>query len=118
MRALRIELRRGPGRWMFPLLVAVGVFAGSQQTLTAAVWTYATQAAAGSIRLAGPLAAGVAAWAGLRSRRRRTFAVESGAARPPAALPAVECAAIVVWTLAALALPTALLFGYTALHAT
>lgn len=96
MTALRIELRRGPGLWVLPVLIAVGAFAARSNMRTVAVWTYATAAVASAGLLMAPVAAGVAAWAGGRARRRHLRHVVLLAAREPLAGPAVECCAVAV----------------------
>ncbi|HEV7900022.1 MAG TPA: hypothetical protein VGP31_19490 [Planosporangium sp.] len=118
MTALRIELRRGPGLWALPILVAVGAFAARGGMRTPAVWSYATGGVAGAGMLMAPIAAGLAAWAGSRAGRRGVRHVMVLAAREPLIGPVIECLAIAVCVLFAYVLTAIAVFVQTALAAT
>lgn len=115
---LIIELRRGPGLYALPILIAAGGISAWQEMATPSVWTYATQGVAASVRLAAPVATGVAAWAGVRGRRCGTLHVERLGARTPAAGPILEAAALICWAVGAYVLLGGAIFLWTATRAT
>lgn len=95
MTPARIELRRGPGLWTLPVLVAIGVFMSRAQLSTDTVWSYATGAVTSAPVLMAPLAVGVAAWAGGRSQRRGARHAWILAGRDPVQAPLVEVGVLV-----------------------
>lgn len=113
-----VELRRGPGPWSAPVLVAVGLYAAVTQLDDGAVWSYVTAAVTTSALLIGPLAAGVACWSGSRSARRGVADGERLAARGALAAPAAAMAALLSWTMLAYGTVAAVLFVWCATRAT
>ena len=118
MAGFLVELRRGPGLWSAPALVAVGLYAALAQLDDGAVWSYVTAAVTASALLIGPLAAGVACWSGSRSARRGVAHDERLAARGVLAAPAAALAALLSWTMVAYGTVTAVLFIWCATRAT
>lgn len=118
MTGLWIELRRGPGPWLFLVLLAAGGLHVYTRLDTWSVWTHSTEVVANAPYLMGPVAAGVAAWAGARGPRRGTQQGELLGARGPMSGPAAEIAALVAWVLAADIVLATALFTITATKAT
>jgi hypothetical protein len=119
MRALGVELRRGPGLPAFPLLVLLQAF-GTRQLLWpgSRVWENATSALVGAVQLVGPIAAGLAAWAAGRQGRRGTSYLPELAARPVWHAAGAQLVASAAWPLAAYLLVSVGVFGWTAAGAT
>lgn len=118
MNVFRIELRRGAGLYVLPLLFACGSVAAFRNMATTGVWTYATQGVVASLLLTGPLAAGIAAWSGAQARARGVLFVEQLSVRNRLARPAVETAAFASYTVAAYALTAGVVFALALSQAT
>ncbi|MGH3715241.1 MAG: hypothetical protein ACRDT4_17525 [Micromonosporaceae bacterium] len=102
MTALRHELRRSAALVALPLLFVVPAAAAFSTLWSGfSVWDNATSAVVTSVFLAGPLAAGLAAWAASRERRRRTGYLRLLGARHPLAGPVMELAAALAWSVVA-----------------
>jgi hypothetical protein len=100
-RALLIEVRRSPLAWGAPLLVFLGALATWRGLAPGVVLgDTTTTALLGSVQLSGPVAAGLAAWAAGRERRRRLQAVRILGVRSAATPPLLELAACVTWAVA------------------
>lgn len=119
MTGLALELRRGPGRWLVLPLAVLGIWL-VRQALTPgpAVWPLVVSALGTSASVMAPVAAGVAAFAGTRSRRRATDVLERLATRGAAAAGLAELGALLVWVLAAFLLVLAGVYVPAALTAT
>jgi hypothetical protein len=76
----------------------------------AAVWINASSAVVAGTMLTGPVAAGFAAWAGTRERRRRTGYLTRGTALSPIRPPAVELAAILAVVVVGYVVTTVVVF--------
>lgn len=119
MTGILLELRRGPGRWLAVPLALLGVVAAENALPSgAAIWSLAVSALSNSVQLMGPVAAAAAAFAGARSRRRGTEAMELLADRSPSAAAVSELVAVAVWVLVAYVATVAVVFTQTALSAT
>jgi hypothetical protein len=119
MVGIRHELRRSSALVALPLLFGVSAVAAFRFLWPGfSVWDNASAAVVSSVFLLGPLAAGLAAWAGTRERRRRTEYLRLLTARHPTAPPLVELAAALIWPLVAYAAVTAAVFAKTAVNAT
>jgi hypothetical protein len=117
--AVRIELLRGLGLWMFLALVVAGIFAFHNAMPGGyPIWPYAVSALGQVGQVMGPLAAGTAALAGIRCKRRRTNSMELLAVRGPLAAGLTELAALLIWTTVAFAVVLAVVFIPVAVRAT
>lgn len=98
MRALRIELRRGEVAWATPLFIFAGALAAFRFLRRGDEgWVNVSSAVVAGVQLVGPIAAGAAAWAAGRERRRGTEYLSQLADRSPVAAPLVELVAATFW---------------------
>jgi hypothetical protein len=113
MTGLRIEVRRSQARYLWPLLVLGGGYAAVNylQQLGDNAWLLLTAAVVDSVRLTGPLLAGIAAWAAARERRSGTRYLAGLAARPAGTVAFAELGAVVLWALLGYAVVAALIAG-------
>lgn len=119
MTGLALELRRGPGKWLSLPLVALGVFFARQYIPSGlTIWPLVVSALSSAMFLMGPVGGGVAAFAGTRSHRRNTNAMEVLASRGAAAAGLVELGALLAWTLAAFTVVVAAVYLPAAASAT
>jgi hypothetical protein len=119
MTGVVLELRQGIGRWLLLPLVALGVFAAEGEIPPGpAIWPLVVSALGTSVELMGPLAAGAAAFAGSRSKRQQTDAMEQLASRSALAAGLAELGALLAWVLAAFVIVVAIVFVRAALTAT
>lgn len=95
---LRIEARRSVAMWLFPFVVVLVGYT-TAETLPNGFWLWPQTAL--SIRdtliLIGPLAAGLAAWAAGRNRRRGIEELLATTPRPSAIRDLFNCAATATW---------------------
>lgn len=116
---VRLELWRGIGKWLVVPLAALGIFAAEHDIPSgAAIWPVVMSALGISVELMGPFAAGAAAYAGSRSRRRGTDTMESLASRSTLAPGLVELFALLAWVLVAFLVVLAVVFIPAARSAT
>lgn len=103
-RALRVEIRRSPMRWVFPLLLALdlGMLFG-RDTLWIGVWPQASVAAQNPAWFIAPVVAASAAWSAGRLSRARASEQLAVAPRPGWQREAVQLTATLVygWTVLA-----------------
>lgn len=117
MRALRIELGHSPALLALPLLLGVHRFAAfSKLTPGVADWNNAMASLNVAVMLTGPLSAGIGVFAATRERRRGLQYWRVLSTRHPAAGPAAELAALLVWVLLGYAVVAAAVLGTTAWH--
>lgn len=117
MIAVRLELRRGGGRWLALPFIALGLYAAFQAIPRDGFsWPQAVYSLGQAGLVMGPVAAGFAAWSGSRARRRRMLSTESLAARSAVQPALTELAAFAVWTAAAYAVVVAVVFTATSLE--
>ena len=104
-RMLRIEARRSLGLWLFPP-VAFLVWFTTRETLPAGIWLWPETSFSiqQTLVLAGPLAAGMAAWAATREKRLSTEELLVTTPQPAAVRLLVAWTSSVVW----------IVFGYLA----
>jgi hypothetical protein len=118
MTGYAIELRRGPGIIVAPVLLAAGLVYAASTLQTLTLWSATTGAVANSPFLLGPLAAGVAAWTGARAPRRGAWYGTGASVQGPVIAGIVEIGALVTWVLLAYGTLAMLLFMPTLFVAT
>lgn len=98
LRVLRIELRRNLGFLIFPFVAAsIGYIAYAVLPVGVRLWPETALAIQGSIILAGPLAAGVAAWIAIRNKRRKMEELLATTPYSPAKRDLTLWGATVIW---------------------
>lgn len=115
MTALRIELRHSPALLVLPLLLLLHGFAAFRElTPGVADWNNAVASLHVGVLLSGPLVAGIGAFTATRERRRDLAYLRVLGTRHPAAAPATELAAVVLWALVGYAVVAAAVLLTTA----
>ncbi len=119
-RLLRLELRRSPMPWTFPLLAALFVFDPFRTAMDyPAVW-YVRASVLPNKMLPDfvVFVVGIAAWVGSRDGRRRTLDLVEATPRPRWAGQLAGWAATTVWAIVGFLIGVAVLYGVTATQAT
>ncbi len=98
LRLLRVEARRNPGLWLFPL-VAIMIVYTTTETLPKGIrlWPETSVSLRETIVLVGPLAGGLAAWAAIRDRRRGIEELLATTPRPAAVRSLANWGATTAW---------------------
>ena len=111
-RMLKIEARRSLGLWLFPP-VAFLVWFTTRETLPAGIWLWPDTSFSiqQTLVLAGPLAAGMAAWAATRERRLGTEELLATTSQPTAVRLLVAWASSMVWIALGYLAAVAILFA-------
>ncbi len=119
MTGVALEFRRGPGRLLALPLAVLGIFFVWQSLHAGpAVWPFVVSGVGLSASILGPLAGGVAAFAGIRNHRRRTDSLELLAVRGPAASGIAQLVALVAWVAIAYVAIVVVVYTRAALTAT
>jgi hypothetical protein len=99
---LRAELRHSPMLAAVPVLAFLGGLATWRDLIPGvATWEATSQALLGGTQLIGPVAAGLACWIAQRERRRRLAYLRVLSADRAPAVPLLQLAAAVLWSVAA-----------------
>jgi len=119
-RLLRLELRRSPMPWTFPLLAALFAFDPYRTAMGyPAVWTIRASVLPNKLLPDFVVfVVAIAAWAGSRDGRRRTLDLVEITPRPRWAGQLAAWAATTIWAIAAFLAGTAVLYAVTATQAT
>jgi hypothetical protein len=109
---LRLEARRRAAIITVPILAAVGLPAAWSGLIPGiAYWDTSATAVSGSVRYMGPVAAGIAAWVGIRERRGGYLRRLSP--RSPAVGPSLDLLVLTALALLSYCLVSAAVLGYT-----
>ena len=119
-RLLRLELRRSPMPWTFPLLAALFAFDPYRTAMGyPAVWTIRASVLPNKMLPDFVVfVVGIAAWVGSRDGRRHTLDLVEMTPRPRWAGQLAAWAATTIWAIVAFLAATAVLYGVTAAQAT
>lgn len=117
---LRTEVRRSPGLWMFPVVVAAFALLTREALSPVVVWIFPNTLTALRPNLLWlvPLAGGLAAWVATRERRRGTEELLSTTPRPAPFRDLASWAAIAGWCCLAYASACVVFLVLTYLNAT